>query len=172
MFAQGLKENQTLVTIELQKCHLLDDQGAYLVSALRHHSTLRILRLEGNHLGTETLSVLGTWVASKDGSKLEILDVGYQNVQLHRGISPLVQGLATNTSLKCLALPGNCLRSDDAVAGPIPHWRACICNITFCPTKQLPDLQIPSATVVEICQIVWTSLQSSNFIVHLAGPRI
>jgi Ran GTPase-activating protein (RanGAP) involved in mRNA processing and transport len=125
ILADGLKENKSLRRVEMQKSHLQDEEGAYLISALQGHPCLTALSLEGNYLDRETMNEIGGWMMLKD-CRLEKLDLGYQLVH-DKDITAIADALMTNCSLRCLDLSGNGL-NDDAV---LDLWKALRENTTL-----------------------------------------
>lgn len=77
VLADGLRENVTLLEVDLSCCYLPDEPLATLVSALVGHPTLQVLNLSRNYARREAMEAVGSCIGN-EYSKIISLDINEQ----------------------------------------------------------------------------------------------
>jgi hypothetical protein len=133
-----LRANNTIQTLDLANCGLLDEGAAHLFAALRHNKALKHLYLNANGLTVKSAALIGDYLTA--GSSLEALHLNC-NPFGDNGVRELARGLAKDQNMLRLALGSLSMGAagleslvDALVPGPLrdhPHPRLHYLNIGF-----------------------------------------
>lgn len=105
-FVKALRDNTSLITLDLCRCSLKDDVGVELAKVLMTNGTLRKVELADNEFGPPTASALGE--ALSGNNTLKSLSLAHNALTLKetefKGLEALASMLERNTALTHLNL--------------------------------------------------------------------
>uniref|UniRef100_A0A7S1GBD9 Uncharacterized protein n=1 Tax=Bicosoecida sp. CB-2014 TaxID=1486930 RepID=A0A7S1GBD9_9STRA len=117
-FAKALRDNTSLVTLDLCRCELKDDVGIELAKVLMTNASLRKVELGDNLLGPPTAAAMGE--ALSGNHSLTSLSLAHNaltaNESDFKGVEALAQMLQRNTALTHLSLWHTGVGRDGGVA--------------------------------------------------------
>lgn len=104
--AQGLRENDGIMHLDISCCYLQDDMVAPIIEAMLDHPYLEVLDLSRNVCRIQTVEALGQIIGSGE-CRLRTLDLREQTRRNPLDISPLSFAMRNNDSLEILRLSHN-----------------------------------------------------------------
>ena len=104
--AQALRDNSTLLWLDLSNNNISDGGAVALAQALHHNSTLNGLDLSNNNISDAGAVALAQ--ALHHNSTLELLNLYGNDAIGKEGTHQLLQALTVNTSIESLILPRRC----------------------------------------------------------------
>jgi Ran GTPase-activating protein (RanGAP) involved in mRNA processing and transport len=112
MVAKNLAVNMSLLALDMSRCGLEDNDGAFVAKVLKKNNSLRKLDLEGNLLGPMAASEFGRALIQNTGLKtlnLESNQLNSENGDDHWGLYDLAGFLEHNKTLLSFNIANNML---------------------------------------------------------------